>query len=315
MKDITDILYLFNVKLSKNSRFWEFTKINSVLRFVIRLIANNILPVYYKYSKKRDIQNTVPIIVSMTSFPARIQKVWITIESMLRQENAPEKIILWLSRNQFQKELEDLPSELVEQQSRGLTIRFVDGDIRSHKKYYFAFKEFPDKYILTIDDDLLFPSTFVEDTYQCALRHPKSIIAHFGSVFQWKSDIDYFEKIHRRVEPEETGRHLFFGSGGGTLFPPNKLAPIMDNIDDITGLCPTADDIYLNALSRIAGCEITFRGIFPLLSVNNKNDQKLTDHNGNLFDPESVNAKQLRTLVSHVRDKWGYNPFEINSLD
>ncbi len=51
---------------------------------------------------------------------------------------------------------------------------------------------------------------------------------------------------------------------------------LMDDISTILRLCPTADDIYLNALCRIAGCEVTFRNIYPLLSIENKNDEKAT---------------------------------------
>lgn len=316
MKPLTDTLYSFNTRLSRNSNIWEVTKINSILRLLTRQIANNYLPTHYKKSRhnyhKREDSVTLPVIVSLTSFPARIQKVWITIESIIRQQSTPEKIILWLSRDQFPNEKDNLPQDLIAQQTRGLEIRFVDGDIKSHKKYYYVFREYPDKYILTIDDDLLFPTTFIKETYQYALQNPNSVIAHFGSVFQWNSNIEYLEKIARPVTPGETGPHLFFGSGGGTLFPPKRLAPYLDDISTIFQLCPTADDIYLNALARIAGCDITFRGIYPLLSITNKNDKKLTDHNGYLFSPNSTNAKQFRALIAHTKKRWGCNPFEIN---
>lgn len=310
-KPILDILYSLNYRLSKTPKFLEASRFNSIIRLVIRIITNKIIPIIYSNSRYTYKQESIPVIVSLTSFPARINRVWIIIESMLRQQIAPEKIILWLSKDQFEKGYKDLPEKLISLKGNRFEIRFVDGDIRSHKKYYYAFNEFQDKYILTIDDDLLFPSTFVKDIFECAKRHPNSVIANFGSRYNWIESIGYFVPTNQSIRPEETGLDLFFGSGGGTLFQPKKLLPFMDNINTIWEYCPTADDIYLNAISRLAGMEITFMDVFPLLSVTNKNDKKLTSYNGNLYDSGSTNAKQLRNLVGYYKKKYGQNPFAI----
>lgn len=311
-----DLLYSLNHKLYNTPLFFEKTKINSIGRFLLRLTANNVLPYYLqctkgKYKKDRTTE-TLPIIVSLTSFPVRISKIWLVIEAMLRQQKKPERIVLWLSRTQFPNKTGDLPDKLIEQQTRGLEIRFVDGDIRSHKKYYYAFHEFKEKYILTIDDDLLFPSTLLSDIYEYAKQYPNSVIANFGSKFTWNAELGYIERTNETIRPHETGKDLFFGSGGGTLFQPSRLLPYIDNIDTIWKLCPTADDIYLNSLVRLAGMDVTFRGIFPLLSITNANDVKLTDHNGNLYSSDSTNAKQLRSLADYTKKTWGRNPYDIN---
>lgn len=312
-----DTLFSLNLKLSNNNNLLERSRMNSVGRFAVRFAANNILPIYLRGSKGASLTDSqaVPVVVSLTSFPARIGKLWMIIECMLRQVPCPERIVLWLSRDQFPNGLNDLPKELTERQSRGLEIRFVEGDIRSHKKYYYAFSEFCDKYVLTIDDDLILPSKFVGDVYQCALQHPDSVIANFGSYFYWDKSIGYLGRIDRRIMPGETGKHLFFGSGGGTLFRPARLAPFLDDISIIRKLCPTADDIYLNAITHLSGQNVTFMSVSPLLSINNKGDEKLTDHNGNLYDPFSKNADQLRALVTYLVGKWGKNPFDEDSKD
>ena len=61
------------------------------------------------------------IIISMTSIPVRIDKVWIVVESLLRQTYKPDQIILWLAKDEF-KDC-PLPSTLKAQQKRGLQIR------------------------------------------------------------------------------------------------------------------------------------------------------------------------------------------------
>ena len=312
-RPLLDTLFNINCSLSSTPAILEKTRINSAIRFGLRRLANGLLPAIYGRRTGPSLTGMVPVVVSMTSFPARIRKVWIVVETMLRQRQSPEKIVLWLSRDQFPGGPGQLPERLLAQQSRGLDIRFVDGDIRSHKKYYYAFAEFPDRHILTIDDDLLFPSTFVGDVWACARRHPDSVIANFGSPFAWDEQLGYITRIPGTISPGETGPHLFFGSGGGTLFPAGRMQPWMDDIDTIWSLCPTADDIYLNAIARVAGLSVTFRRVCPLLSLTNRQDVKLTDHNGHLYSPSSANARQLRALVTHLASRSLPNPFNLPS--
>ena len=104
----------------------------------IEAYYNLFIPKYYKkmQSKRgyKETKNKPRIIISLTSFPKRIDIVWITIESILRQSQKPDEIILWLAEEQFQG-IDSLPKSLLELMERGLTIRFCD-DLRSHKKYY-----------------------------------------------------------------------------------------------------------------------------------------------------------------------------------
>jgi len=228
---------------------------------------------------------------------------------MIRQTQRAEKIVIWLSREQFPDEKDSLPNNLLQLCDRGLDIRFVDEDIRSFKKFYYAFQEFPNKCVVTIDDDLLFPSTFVEHIYDCSMRHPNSVIANFGFKFRWDEKINYIEVIDSPITEEETGRHLFFGSGGGTLFRPEKMLPFMNSIFEIRQVCPTADDIYLNSLSRLADLDVTFMSNSPLLSLWNKSDVKLDHYNGPMSDINSKNAEQLQKLVEYTKLKHNINPF------
>lgn len=311
---LLDVLYALNTHCPVDDSLWEKLQVKRMGRMLIKLSANILLPLAFKLTKqegdKLDKQ-ALPIVVSLTSFPARIGRVWMTIESMLRQKEKPQEIVLWLSRDQFPGGTNDLPIELVEQSNRGLTIRFVDGDIRSYKKFYYAFQEYKDCYIVTIDDDLLFPSSFLASLYACKQQHPNDVIASFGSRYNWDNSIDYFVLAVKPVNIGESSEHLFFGSGGGTLFEPNKLTRFMDSWEVIHKLCPTADDIYLNALIRLAGHNVTFHQNHPLLSIVNANDSKLVSQNGNIQDVNSVNARQLRTLSSYLTKKYGKNPFDF----
>ena len=308
---LLDFLYNVNKHTALGSSIWDKLQIKRAAGLVVKILTNYVLPLPLRYSNACLNQGVqVPIIVSLTSFPARIANVWMTIESLLCQSHKPKSIILWLSRDQFPNELSDLPVRLVKQQERGLVIRFVDGDIRSFKKFYYAFQEFKNSLVMTLDDDLLLPSYFMKSIYDCKLRQPESTIASFGFRFSWSNQTDYIAAETTTICPGDTGRNLFFGSGGGTLFD-TKIAAKMDAIEKTRELCPTADDIYLNALVRICGYSVTFHLNNPLLSVVTKNDVKLVNHNGDIGDPTSINAKQLKQLVAHLKEKGYVNPFEV----
>ena len=121
--------------------------------------------------------NHKPIIVSVTSHPARIREVVLAIRTVYRQTRQPDKVILWLGEEKFPNRYEDLPEELLRLVSeKGLEIRWCE-DIGPHTKYFYAFQEYPDALVITIDDDILYPPDRIENLYQCYLRFPKAVSA------------------------------------------------------------------------------------------------------------------------------------------
>ena len=68
------------------------------------------------------------------------------IETILSQSIKPDKVILYLSKVQFPRLEDDLPDSLLHMKASGLDIRFVEGDIRSHKKYYYVMQAYPVSY-------------------------------------------------------------------------------------------------------------------------------------------------------------------------
>ena len=52
------------------------------------------------------------MVVSLTTFPLRIGKVHLTIQSILRQSRPADRILLWLSKEEFPEEAQ-LPANLL----------------------------------------------------------------------------------------------------------------------------------------------------------------------------------------------------------
>ncbi len=117
------------------------------------------------------------IIVSLTSFPARINIVVKTIKTLLTQTLKPDAVILWLAPEQFPNGEKDLPQELLDLRQYGLTIDWYK-DIRSYKKIIPTLKKYPNAIIITTDDDIYYAPDTVESLYKSYLEHKDEVHAH-----------------------------------------------------------------------------------------------------------------------------------------
>ncbi|WP_416443481.1 hypothetical protein ACH3O9_01005 [Leeuwenhoekiella sp. A16] len=246
-----------------------------------------ILPLYFKLTRKslslnerRDNKN---IIISLTTFPKRIHKVWLTIESIIRQTSRPDKIILWLYKDEFRGK-ESLPTRLLNLEKFGLEIRFCDENLKPHKKYYYTLIEFPNSDVITIDDDIIYPNNLIEKYLINNAKYPKAILCFIGRKIN----------ISKRqfIEPYESWNYLknntvpsynILPIGVGSIYyPANSLHEEVLNIEKIKSFALNADDLWLKIMSiknqtKVVnlGREYT-RFFIPIL---NKNDQKLMDSN------------------------------------
>ena len=245
------------------------------------------------------------LIVSLTSFPARINNVWQVVECMLRQTYQPDKIILWLSKEQFPTE-ESIPQSLRDREGAVFEIRMVDGDIRSHKKYYYVSKEYPDALIFLIDDDIYYPTDILEKTVKTGEANPDAVICNYGYHIGYNDD-GSLKPYNRwpRIFRCGIDNHIFFGSGGGTLFKPKQLYKNLTNINLARELTPIADDIWLNAMVRLAKRNVHLLDNGLILPVTIKNDVKLATQNKGL----DMNDVQINKLNDYYKKKVGFNVF------
>lgn len=270
-------------------------RILSPARLFVRKTAHLLLPKYLSRQKKESQTIISDLIVSFTSFPARIDEVWQVVECMLRQTYLPEKILLWLSKEQFPSR-DRIPESLKKREGKRFEIRIVDGDIRSHKKYYYVSKYYPDKYVFLIDDDIYYPTTLLENTWKAHLEHPSSVICNYGFEIQYDGSggLKPYNEWKRNYQGSESN-HLFFGSGGGTLICPSKLYPDLLNIDLALKLTPIADDIWLNAMVKLMGLPVKLLPNRFILPIIVKQDVKLAEQN-RLYNK---NDEQISNIINY----------------
>lgn len=224
--------------------------------------------------------NTYRIIVSLTSYPKRIKTVSLVIRTLLIQTRRPDRILLWLSEEEFPEK--NLPEELLELRGYGLEIRWVADDLKSHKKYYYALREFPNDLVITVDDDMYYHPELVETLYGSFLRHPESISCTLVNLIgtekgkllpygRWKKD-------YASVEDREMMDLLPVGAGG-VLYPPGCIClERLCDVDSIKRYCPCQDDIWLKvneALDLVPAVLVKDSTKFRLLPISGTQDSGL----------------------------------------
>lgn len=268
-------------------------KTNLVIYKSIKLFLNIYYPMYCKLQKKHyHKKNATGVIVSLTSFPERIDTLWIVIETLLRQTYKPEKIILWLASSQFES-IESLPTSLRKLVDKGLDIRFCE-DIRSHKKYYYTMKNYPDHTVITVDDDTFYPEDLVEKLILTSEEFPNTICCNLAHRLVFNS----LGKIKPYIDWESGSQGSRFPSNDlvpigceGVLYPPRSLNENVFDKEKIRNLCPLADDLWLKSMASLNGYKtvkvrpdsITFANLVSskknaLSDLNveqNKNDEQL----------------------------------------
>lgn len=291
----------------RNYRFLPFWVLTPFRRMV-RILSSWLLPVYLRSHKEYKYKRKVDVIVSFTSFPARIGSVWQVIECMLHQTYRPKKIILWLSKMQFGS-IEDLPMSLLERQNELFEIRLVDGDIRSHKKYFYVAREYPDSLVLLIDDDLYYPTDMIEKLFNERLSYPDSFICRYAFKIKYGRNGNVLPyNTWKEYTNDTEGNDIFFGTGGGVLFKPSMLYRDLINQDLFLKLTPLADDVWMNAMVRLSGLNIRKVDCSLLLTIKSKGS-KITLTSQNVGSGK--NDDQINAVIEYYQKMIAKNPFAL----
>lgn len=236
-------------------------------------------------------------IVSLTSFPARINDIWISIETVMRQTFKPDMIILWLADEQFPDR--KLPQSLLDLEKRGLTIRFCE-NLRSHTKYYFTFKEYPDATVITVDDDCYYPKDILENLVKMHKKYPEAICANRAHKITFTADNKlkpYRKWIHNYKGILSPDRLLVATGVSGVLYPPHSLSETIFDKEVFKKICFFADDLWLKVNTDLKGTQVVTTTKFnkDLVAVSKTQNERLVSQNS--FG--GGNDEQFQNVIKH----------------
>lgn len=224
---------------------------------IIGRVTNCIYPVYCKINeisiKNRKEAN---VIISLTTYPARINVVYTCLNSILRQTIKPKNVILWLANSQFPQGLQDVPKNILSLQEKGLTIKFCN-DLKSYKKIYYTAKEYKNMTIVTADDDTLYPEDWLENLIKEHILYPNCIICYRAHELKIdKNELLPYNEWNKLSEDIKGPSMKLVPIGvGGILYPSNFFEEKMLDSEIFMKLAPTTDDLWLKILAVKKGVE------------------------------------------------------------
>lgn len=184
------------------------------------------------------------IIVSLTSYGERMKTVHCTIKSLLLQTLKPDKIILYIAK----EDRKLITEELKNLKAYGVEIIENAEDLKSHKKYFYAMQEYPEDIVITVDDDVLYEETLIEHLYASYEKYPEAVSCKRAHKIERKEDgsLDSYVKWKfEYTEKKEPSYDLMAVGVGGVLYPPHCLGEEAFQKEVFMELAATQDDIWL----------------------------------------------------------------------
>lgn len=241
------------------------------------------------------------IIVSLTSYPKRIDACYYAIKSLMLQSLKADRIILWLSKQQFFGR--KLPEKFNELINSGLEIRYTEDDLKSHKKYYYILQEQnPDELIITFDDDLIYDVCAIERLIRGYLRNPDCVICNRAIKLKHTKEKGFVREDFAGLYDDEGVTTPSFmiapSTGAGCLYPYGIMPATTFNEKDIRELAMTADDLWIwyNCMLANVGVIKTRKVSRTFCEVWGSQKEKLSDLNNGGGENDRVLARLFKRV-------------------
>lgn len=225
------------------------------INYVLRRIYVHIAPKKYALNCK---ERKARVIVSLTSYPGRFAHIHTALKSMMLQTVKPDKIIVWLDEDAGR---DKLTPKMLELEQYGIEYRAMPGDLKPHKKYIHAMREFPDDIIITVDDDLIYSRDVIETLLRTHERYPKAVCARRVHKITKRPDgeiASYNDWLGEYCGCNVPSHALVATGVGGVLYPPHCLYGAAFDEALIVKLSLKADDIWLKFMELLNGTYVVW---------------------------------------------------------
>lgn len=249
-------------------------------------------------TQERYFDGDTQLIVSLTSFPARIRYVHKTIQCLLNQKLKPNRVILWLAAEQFPGGEGSLPRSLRRLIPYGLEIGWTE-DMRAYKKLIPALRQYPDAVIITADDDLYYPEDWTEKLVQSYRKQPNAVHCHLITKTECTEEGIRFRNIYGQTGDGSASYRYKILGGSGTLYPPGALHPDVTDYTKAMQLAPTNDDVWFWAMAAARGCKTVWieNGMHKLYTVGGA-----AEFTPNLFTDNNHRQKRTQQTLDVFRE-------------
>jgi hypothetical protein len=196
------------------------------------------------------------VTVSLTTTSRRISQTHEVIESLLLQRVRPTRIVLWLSREPHLMDQgvaeEAVPAALRDLVGERFVLRWTP-NIGPYRKLLPAMQAF-EGLIATVDDDTLYPPTWLEGLLSLHRRYPRAVCCYrahrmllagdgnLASYWRWPA-----------FDGDEPALNCFPTGKDGVLYPPGSLHGDVLDVQRLLCLAPASDDIWFKIMALRCG--------------------------------------------------------------
>lgn len=149
-------------------------------------------------------------IVSMTSYPKRIQYVAKVIKSIINQSRKPDEIHLWLAKEEFEntKIPEDL-QELIDNKS--VNLHWLEKNTYLHKRHEIFKYTSNDDLVFFFDDDIIYKETLIEDVMKRSEELGNKTIINYNKFWRHRYKKKHIEYMNEKVFNKEYTYYMWCG--------------------------------------------------------------------------------------------------------
>jgi hypothetical protein len=251
-----------------------------------------------------------PVVVSLTTYGARVHDVHLAIESIGRGVVRPQRLVLWLDDA---SSFEDVKASLAPLVARGLEVRLTD-NYGPHTKYFPMISEMDDSALalVTADDDILYPHSWLRGLIRAHTRDPETVHCYrshrvgvrdqrLAPYASWARNLG-----RRALRPSP---RTFATGVSGVIYPQEMVRALRSRGTEFMGVTPKADDVWLHYVAVEAGIRVRQIGVlprhFPL--VPGSQGERLMDENnvGEGNDRQIAATYSASAIMKIVRDDYG----------
>lgn len=238
---------------------------------------------YEKLNITENILNKEPrkekVVVSLTSFPARIDKVAPTIKSLMMQSYKPDRIVLWLADEQFPDKT--LPESITQLMDCGLEVEYCE-NVNGHKRHYKMLNmQKEDEVVITFDDDILFPKHCIKRIIKKHQKFPNAVVCDRGQNAVYDKEgrvlLPAFWSIRSPKGIRKPTYKMLISPGGGALFPKNCLHKDFCDLEKIRKYALNTGNVWLTFMAAENGTKMikTHKNHRPFITVEDEQTVQL----------------------------------------
>ena len=295
------IAYLSTIKDSSTNEILAYNLSNSLAIDIVTETINKLVKLKsFKLHKDAFIHSDQGSHYTSPIFQKLLKKNKLG-QSMSRRgncwDNAPQESFFGHMKDEIDYKSCRTIEELKILMAKGIEFRFVSENFRSHKKYHYVFREYPDSKVITVDDDLIYPRNTVERLLSLSYQYPDTVCGNvIRKIHMDGNSFSVYRKWTKvfTMPVNSSLQNVAIGCGG-IYYPPHWYGEELFDWKIISEHCPSADDLWLKANELKRRVEVTGGGEFyprPIELPQTQNNSLQKKNNGKT----NLNDKQWKSL-------------------